>query len=193
VVEFAERVGYRLAEGTHPQGAGLVVSRPDSVPVYGDVLDVRSASGYGLRKGDSRVFHFLPGCHIGVRRFEIHPGARSSDARVGLQSEVDPTLLCVSGLRAWLADHLPDGPQGNCDPRRILVRPQGVQQVEVRHRGKEVGVGGAAGAGSHLQVVLVSVAGAAADEQSGDLQIRRLGGEAGNAERRMRAVMSLRR
>ena len=113
-------------------------------------------------------------------------GSRLTQARgrsgpgVVLPGEIDPALLRVTGLRAGMTDHLPDGAQGNRNPSRILVGSQGVQQVQIRNRREEVGIGTAARAGGHLQVVLVPIAGGAADEQGGDLQSRRLGGQAGN-------------
>jgi hypothetical protein len=80
-----------------------------------------------------------------------------------------------------MANHLPNGPQRNRNPCRVLIGFEFVQQVQVRDRCKKGGVRSDTGARSHLQVILMAVAGGAANDQRGHLQTGGVRGQARNS------------
>src|SRR5262249_39165179 len=120
MVEFALRISDRLTGGAHPKSAGLVMRGTDSVTVDVDILDVRRAASYSLGERDGCVFHLLPRRQIRIRRFEVNPSAGTSSSRIVLQGQVNPTLLCVSGLCGWVANHLANRTESDRNPCRIL-------------------------------------------------------------------------
>src|SRR5207244_3708841 len=120
---------------------------------------IRRGAGQLVGERGGCLFHFSPGRHVGIRGVEVDPGARTTGAWVVLPTQVDPAPLDVPRLGAGVADHLPNGAQGNRDPIRALVGPETVQQVQVRNRREQVVVRTYARAGGDLEVILMPISG----------------------------------
>jgi hypothetical protein len=82
--------------------------------------------------------------------------------------------------RGRLADHLSDRAQRDRNPARALVRAQRIEKLQVRHRREQRGIGRWPRTRRDLKMVLMPIAGNAADEKRGHLQFGRQGRQAGN-------------